>query len=201
MSTKISILESYLLVAQREGVSNVTLQKVAKQAKIAYGTVHYHFGGENVDLLAAALCYVAEVCETFVEAALAPALVEPKKNALRIYVEAKLAWQARYPAHASMLCYVIYQASREPKHQALGAKMHAGAVSKIKGILLAEFGKGHYAPSKFLEDLAEEVFLILSGGQLVALGRPPAQVREVLARTWRLVEARLALPANTSKSL
>ncbi len=191
MSTKISILEAYLVVAQREGVENITLQKVAKAAKMAYGTVHYHFGGENVDLLPSALSYVAEVCETFVEEALAPAMVEPKKNALKAYVEAKLGWQAKYPTHASMLCYFIYQASRDAKYQAVSAEMHDCGLRKIKGILLAEFGKGHYPAAKDLEDQAESVFLILAGGQLGALGRPPAKAREVLARTWRLVEERL----------
>lgn len=192
MSTKISILEAYLVVAHGEGVENVTLQKVAKQAKMAYGTVHYHFGGENVDLLASALSYVAEVCETFVEEALTPAMTEPKRNALKAYVEAKLGWQAKFPTHASMLCYFIYQASRDAKYRAVSAEMHGCGVSKIKGILLAEFGKGHYPPAKDLDERAESVLLILAGGQLAALGRPPAKARDVLARTWRLVEERLS---------
>jgi len=191
--TQVAILEAYLFCCQAEGVEKVTLQKVAKQAKAAYGTVHYHFGGENVDLLCSALEYVAEVCERYVEEKLQPALSDPKKNALRTYVEAKLAWQEKHPAHASMLCYFIYQASRDPSSQAMSCMAHQHATGRMKAILLAEAGKGRYpGVVTRLDELAESLLLIIGGGQLGALGKSGAAAKAVVGLTWRMVEEQVS---------
>ena len=55
------ILEAYLRVCYRKGPDLVTLQTVAKEAHVAFGSVRYYFAGkENFNLSEAALLYVLQ---------------------------------------------------------------------------------------------------------------------------------------------
>ncbi len=157
------ILEAYLKVALEEGVDGVTLQKVASRAGVAYSTVHYYFGDAGHSLVDTALQYVGKASEEFMERRLAPALAATDNNALRAYVDAKFEWNKKFPTYASMLCYFLYQATRDKPARQLSSRLYQVSLQKMQAMILQEIGKGNIPPLKDVEIASAKVQTILSG--------------------------------------
>lgn len=187
-----AILESYLVCAQREGVEHVTLQKVADEAGLAYGTVHYHFGKDERGLLGAALEYVGAASARYMDEELAPAGLGGKADGVKAYVDAKFAWSQKFPTYASMLCYFIYQSSRDKAAAALTERLQSDQAATIATLVLQEIGKGRYPMRADVRETAERIQLTLGGGQLAALGQTAARQAHWKKLTWEMIASLLA---------
>jgi AcrR family transcriptional regulator len=147
-------------------VENVALQKVASRAGVAYSTVHYYFGNTDQGLIDKALGYVAKASEEFMNKKMAPAIAAIDKNALNIYIEAKFEWNNKFPTYASMLCYFLYQTTRDKAARKLSLMLHQETLKKIQTLVLQEIGKGHILPVMNIEVACTKIQTVLSGALL-----------------------------------
>src|SRR5437867_3659468 len=81
--TKTEILKTFIKLCYWKGADSVTLQMLAKEHKVAFNTVHYHFHRELHRL---AYEYTLMHQKTFVESRLNKIINEGEKNSLRGYV-------------------------------------------------------------------------------------------------------------------
>jgi len=112
--TETKILEAFLKLSIEIGVSNVTLDKVASKAKVAFGTVRYHFAGQKkLNLEQAAVIYVFYHGYRFLEDYMS---INADPKGLESYIKGNFEWFNSHSAHSSYLLYFYYL-------EAIGAKL------------------------------------------------------------------------------
>lgn len=166
---KNAIIEAYLVVAEREGVQNVTLQKVAAEAGVAYSTVHYYFGKDDSLLIDAVIEYVARTSEEYLDSSLKDSLANPDVNGLAVYLEAKYLWNKRFPTYASMFGYATYLATRDSKYKAVAGEYYKQASQRLTSLLIQEIGKGRYERLKNVKDVGHMLHKFISSETLMWL--------------------------------
>lgn len=184
------ILEGFLDVAIKEGVENVTLQKVAHQAKTPYATVHYYFGKSEFSLLENALIYVGIASEKFIEETMSELLKKSNENTVEAYITAKFIWNEKFPKYASLWCYFIYQATRDKESLALHAEFMESNTARMKTFLLLEMGKGTYTKLKNVEALADKIYQAIMGAMILGMStsRTPKSLKERKEATFDIVQ-------------
>lgn len=187
------ILEAYLDVALKAGVENVTLQKVAKQAKMPYATIHYYFGKSDLSLLEHALIYVGVASEKFIEQTMAAILLKSQENAVEAYISAKFLWNEKFPKYASLWCYFIYQSTRDAEYRKLSAQFFKENSVRMRTLLLLEVGKGTYPSIKRVDELSDKIYQSILGGMFLSMSAAltPKELRERKEATLTLVRTLL----------
>ncbi len=163
------LMEAYVEVAYKEGVENVTLQKVADHAKTAYATVHYYFGQSDLSMIEKALIYVGGASEKYIEQQMNSFLMKGDTNSVRAYLDAKFDWNEKYPKYASIWCYFTYQSSRDKEYRELNAAFFDSNKQRMKTLLLLESGKGTYPQLKNVDVLADRIYQVILGAMFLSM--------------------------------
>jgi len=184
------ILEAYLEVALAEGIESVTLQKVAKQAKVAYATVHYYFGKSRLSILESALVYVGIASEKYIDQSMQTALLRSDQSSLAAYVNAKFEWNDKFPEYARLWCYFIYQCSRDADYRKLHAEFFDENTHRVQTFLLLEMGKGRYPALRDLPELAAKLYQVIMGAMILTMSAStsPKALKERKRLTLETVE-------------
>lgn len=188
------ILEAFLDVAMKEGIDNITLQKVAKQAKTPYATVHYYFGKSEFSLLENALVYVGMASEKFIERAMSEILGKTKENTVEAYISAKFIWNEKFPKYASLWSYFMYQATRDKEYLQIHSVFWKDNIARMKTFLLLEVGKGTYKNLKDIDTLADQIYQVIMGAMIVSMSASSGSksVKERKETTFEITRALIA---------
>jgi AcrR family transcriptional regulator len=166
--TDIKLIEAYLSLCAEHGVLEVTLQKVAKKAGVAFGTVRYHFSGENLDLAQASILYVVEEGYRFIEASLYEAQLRKDYNGIEAYIRCTFEWVRKKRAHTSFILYYYYLSATGARLVLRNEAFVKRARARITSLLYEAIGRGLYSPQGKPEELARRIHSLLLGAVIVA---------------------------------
>ncbi len=158
------LLEAFLDVAAREGVEQVTLQKVALEAQTAASTVHYYFGNSPTALINRALSFVFHRASLFMEEAINPHRSKVDSNSLHAYIDAKITWHKKYRSHASIWTYFFYRSTCSKEFQAISDAIWEQSLEGLRTLIILEIGKGHYPQRRNIDLIAKKIQQLLLGG-------------------------------------
>ncbi|HEX4926233.1 MAG TPA: hypothetical protein VFV50_19220 [Bdellovibrionales bacterium] len=188
--TQIRILESYLKLCQKESPSNVTLQKVADHAKLAFGTVRYNFAEDEMDLTTAGLLYAVTRGQRFIETYLKEAEKKKSYNGLAEYILGTFEWIREEPSHASFLFYFYYLTTTSYKLPFSNEDFITTARRRVQTLLYECIGRGLYKPVGNVEALSIQIHtLVVGAGLVVATTKSEAQRNKLFETTFRAIES------------
>lgn len=167
--TETKIIEAYLALSFRIGVTQLTLQKVAAEANVAFGTVRYHFADKTkLDLAQAASIYVAVSGQRFIEDYLYKAQGSPGYNGLKVYIYGTFEWIQKCPNQSHfMLHYYYLNGIRSPlplPNQALLKK----ARMRMLSLFHEGVGQGIYSRAPHAEEAIHLIHTLMVGSIVVA---------------------------------
>jgi AcrR family transcriptional regulator len=171
---KTKLADAFIDLASREGAYRITLEAVAKKARVPFSTAHYHLKALGVGLVEFGLREVGVRAQAYIQAFLERAGREsPKGNPLHDYVIGSFAWARELRPHASIWLFqyhliAVNEATREAHQIFLDA-----ALERIEKLIFESVGKGFYPertrrPGK-TRDAAIAVHSLLIGGMTRAL--------------------------------
>jgi hypothetical protein len=184
--TQVKIIFAYLDLCHKHGVTEITFQKVADKAKVAFNTVHYHFGGHTEGLARHALSYLTLHGQSFVRSALDRALQDEKRDPIESYVYANFEWARKFPSHTSYWVYQYYLSSTLTYYRQEHAEALAVAHLRVKSLIIHGIGIGLYKPCSNLDELSRQVHAQVLGGFITALADSSLSLDEYEKRvsTW-----------------
>jgi len=156
-SKQIHILETYLRLAAQIGVEEVTLQKLATQAKVALGSVHYHFSAKKRELIDTAIRYVDQESVRFINYQLEERAASPDFKGIEEYINTLFDWIKHFPHHAQFYIFFFYHSSVNSQYIELNRTYIDLMKSRIAGLIYLSAGRGIYPAFKNVEQLAEEI--------------------------------------------
>lgn len=162
------LIESYLILTANIGIENVTLQKVADHARVAFGTVRYHFAGKPWDLTQAATIFVLQQGYRFTEDYFLAARQRPI-NGVEAYIKCMFQWLEKESHYASFLVFFYYLGATKKKLLISNQEFVETARSRIVSLLHEAIGQGHYSPVKDAKKLASTIHYLVMGACVVLL--------------------------------
>ncbi len=134
-SKQIFLLETYLQLASKIGVEQVTLKKIAKKANVALGTVHYHFSGKNLDLVDTAMRYVDQESIKFINYHLDKKAASSNFAGMDDYIKTLFDWAKQIPHHSQFYLFFYYHSSVHRHYAELNKKYILLMKKRIKELL------------------------------------------------------------------
>ena len=177
------ILEAYLDLAHEQGVETITLEKVAKRAGVAYGTVRYHFNERDLSISHQAAAHVGKHAQDFVSTYLEGKPASARQPIIVTWFEANLKWAEAHPTHASQFVYFYYLCTTRVRGRELNRAFLDAAARRIAELLYMDIGRGRIAKREGVEEMAIAIHGLAIGTILRALTDPDL-------KSWRSVQTR-----------
>ncbi len=171
-ATETAILEAYVLLCYQHGVTGIRLQMVAKKAKVAFGTVHYYFGGDEKSLEESAISYVGAAGQKYIADYLARASTAPGYRGIEEYLIGSFQWLRDCRPHMSYWLHFYYLASINSGLRAKNTPFLLGARQRIQKLLCEGVALGTLPELNNLEELARKINALLFGSGWVAMCDP-----------------------------
>lgn len=168
ISSETSILDAFVALAGRKGAADVTLQEVAEQAGVAFGTVRYHFNDADRDLTQEALSHVIRKAYIFIDERLFAGRSKTQFNPLCAYVDAMFDWAKTCRADGSMLVYYYYMCTTKVSVKVPIAVILERARLRIESLIHESIGRALYPPINDPSGVALKIHLQVLGGCLIA---------------------------------
>ncbi|MBT6325172.1 MAG: TetR/AcrR family transcriptional regulator [Bdellovibrionales bacterium] len=149
-SKQIYLLETYLQLAAKIGVEEVTLKKLAAKANVALGTVHYHFSGKNLGLVDMAMRYVDQESVRFINYQLDKNASSSNFKGIDDYIMTLFDWAKQFPHHSQFYLFFYYHSSVHRQYAELNKKYIQLMKKRITELLQVKSIKN-------TESLAEEI--------------------------------------------
>ena len=149
-SKQIYLLETYLQLAAKIGVEEVTLKKLAAKANVALGTVHYHFSGKNLGLVDMAMRYVDQESVRFINYHLDKNASSSNFKGIDDYIMTLFDWAKQFPHHSQFYLFFYYHSSVHRQYAELNKKYIQLMKKRITELLEVKSIKN-------TESLAEEI--------------------------------------------
>lgn len=115
------ILTTYMELCHRIGVANVTLQKIADQANVAFGTVRYYFSSEKRSLHDEAFQLMLNKSYQAVEEIFFELRKKDSFDPVLAYAETMFQWVFARPVEGSFLIYLYYLSSTQQEMKIMGS--------------------------------------------------------------------------------
>jgi len=106
--TEEKIIQAYLRLCFNRGFEKITLEKLAKESKISFATVRYHFGSADKTLEDTTLMYVLSRGYAFIQKFLDNEQSKPSYKALQSYINANFAWIQKHQEESTFLLHYFY---------------------------------------------------------------------------------------------
>ncbi len=167
---QMQLVEAYLELSFRIGIELVTLQKVADEAKVAFGSVRYHFVREGQpDLMSAATTYVVLKGYQAIETRLSADRSRKTFNPLHSYVNAMFEWTEKSRKESSYLLYFYYRCGTRNELALSNETLVDTARRRIRQLMSESVGLGLYPklPSD-LDHRIKRIHALLLGALVVA---------------------------------
>jgi AcrR family transcriptional regulator len=162
------ILKAFIDICYEEGISNVTLQKVASRSKVAFGSVRYHFAGEKMDLLRAGVFYVVKIGQDYIQKHLFRESTKKNYNGVHEYISGFFRWYKEYPRYGSYLFNFYYHCTTDVEMYLDNREFLNTARARLKSLILEAVGSEHYTRPKHIDLVVQQIHALLVGSILVA---------------------------------
>jgi AcrR family transcriptional regulator len=188
-TTRDQVLEAYISLCAEIGITNVTLEKVAKKAKLAFATVRYHFAQKGVSLEWEAALHAAQVGQKFTQDFLDKERTKSSFHPLKSYLEGTLEWVEKNPRFATFLIYFYYMSATDQTLPIRNDALLKTARIRVTSLLHEAIGKGLIPKKENIEILAIQIHLIVFGSGVVAMtvgSREEFKIQRQIA--WAAIE-------------
>lgn len=172
-STQEKVLEAYLELGARDGITLVTLDKIAKRAKVSFGTVHYYFGGKESELESAAIQYVGMQAQKFIVAYLETLRLsgQPTTGPWS-YFRGSFRWAHENRAHSSFWLHFYYLITVRLRPKAANSAFLEGGRKRLESLIFESVGRGELPTLQDVPKLSEKLHSLLIGFMLTSLCDP-----------------------------
>ncbi|OFZ21488.1 MAG: hypothetical protein A2X94_08245 [Bdellovibrionales bacterium GWB1_55_8] len=171
--TEVQILEAFLRCCSRTGVESVTLAEISKEAELAFGTVHYYFGGKKRrDLPLSAAVHVARKAQEFTSRLVDQASHQEHYDPIASYIRSTFAWARSHEVHASYWIHHLYLTSIRSKLREINGTVISKSRKKVEGLLFESTGRGRATTSKNPALQASQIHSLLMGCLTLGLTDP-----------------------------
>ena len=183
-SRRSEILDAVMRILAKQGVDELTFERIGKEAGMARSHVVYYFQNREA-LVKAAIEFAAASAQGIIEAELAEG--EGVDDRLRRYVRGNFEWIRRHPEHATVYTLLYYLACFKAEYRELHDGIREAGARRIERIL----EKGHWKP-RARRGLAKAIQAIVTGNILDVMttnrrGELAAALRDTLLTVERLV--------------
>jgi AcrR family transcriptional regulator len=162
--TETKIIEAYLQLSNEIGVANITLQKVATEANVAFGTVRYYFANnKNLDLTQAAVLYVFSEGVEYIERLIARDRTSNKFDGIKSYVRANVEWILKKRTHAVYLLHYYYLLTTKASSVVRNDQFLTAARVRIRSLIHESIGSGVYPPLEAIDALVLKIHALVMG--------------------------------------
>lgn len=163
------VINAYIELAHRIGVPNITLEKIAAEAGVAFGTVRYYFNSESTAIHDEAFKRVLERSYANIEIIFSQLRARKDFNPLHSYAEAMLKWVHDDRAAGCFLIYYYYLSASETPHEVSLTEIIEKARVRVESLLLEAVGMGLYRRVPNTKDCAQIIHSTVVGHGFVAL--------------------------------
>ncbi|WP_413580757.1 TetR/AcrR family transcriptional regulator [Bdellovibrio sp. HCB288] len=168
-NSKELIVDAYIALAYEIGAANITLQKIADKAGVAFSTVRYYFTQSDFDIHDEGFKRVMEKSLVGIQSA----SVKLKKNAalspIHAYVDSMFHWITEDPENATYLIYTYYLAASQVEAKVILAEVNTSARKKVQSALLESIGLELYKPVKDSAACAASIHACVVGHGFIAM--------------------------------
>lgn len=133
-SRKLRVLEAVVSIIAKEGVDELTFERIGKSAGMARSHVVYYFPNRET-LVLAAMQFAALSAQKAITQRLAENEGVDFETLLSAYVDAHFDWIAQHPEHASVYFLVYYEASFKKAARAVHTGVRDAGRRRIAAIL------------------------------------------------------------------
>lgn len=169
--TQMKLIDSFVLLAADIGIANITLQKVATHAKVAFGTVRYHFAGDdNLDLTQAAIFHVLQRGQAYIEKYIQKKRLSSgdKFNGIESYIDGTFQWLKDCRHDFSFLVYFYYMGTSNMKMAIKNNFFLDSARARVDNLLHESIGRGFYEKPKDTRRVILQIHALLVGAGTIA---------------------------------
>jgi TetR/AcrR family transcriptional repressor of bet genes len=185
LERRAQIVDALLAVMAREGYAHATTARIAAEAGLAPGLVHYHFGSKE-EILVAAITELVLRVEARASARLAAAADSPRAR-LRAFVDAHVALGPDADARAVAAWVVIgAEAVRQPEVRALYARALTTTFERVRS-LVRDALKGEGRTTRNAGNIAAAVVSSIEGAYRLGVATPDLMPKGYAARTLRRI--------------
>lgn len=183
-ATQIRIIQSALRVFSEKGVSNVTLQMIAKNAGVSHPLILKHFGSKE-DLLLYVRQYVKVSCQAWVDEAMDESMNGHK--ALFTHCYESLQWIFQKPDEGKMIIFTYYYNSLSRTGENLSMNARKIGIQRILKYVLQCQREGYLGKKEnpeFIAEILQESLIglavaILTSGDLGESKLPPRYKKKI----------------------
>ncbi len=163
------MVRAYVELCYEVGADNITIQKIADRAKVAFGTVRYYFANEEKALHDEAIKLVLTHSYQVIEEIFFELRRKSTFDPIDAYVDTMFQWIAEHPDEGAFLIYFYYLSATR-----LGLGMRASetvdkARLRVEGLLHEAVGKGLYEPVVNAAETAATIHALTIGFGFIAL--------------------------------
>lgn len=170
VSSKDKCLQAFVELCASVGIRNITLQKIADQAELSFGTVRYNFPDEASDIESEAFEYVLKSAYNLIEARIESDRSQGEiPDPLQTYIEAMFEWLAGNREQGSYLLYMYYCGTTKTSLKPLVDQTIAKARSRIQTLYLEGVGRKLYSSKIDPSELAATIHSLVVGHGFIAL--------------------------------
>ncbi len=183
------IVRSFIDLTYAEGVSALTLQKVATQSGVSFGTVRHHFNAKDRDLEKSAVTTILEEAYSFIESSIFEERKKTNFNPLKAYMNAMFKWLERAPESSCFLVYYFFLASTQQNIPIPGSVFWERGQMRVTALLNESVGMGLYKRPQNFEATALHIHSLITGTCLIALtSRSKNAIQEQLKLTLKSLD-------------
>lgn len=169
LSSKELIIDAYIALAYEIGAANITLQKIADKAGVAFSTVRYYFTQADFDIHDESFKQVMVKTFEHIKKASEGIKRSARFNPVHDYVDSMFGWVIEDPEKATYLIYTYYSASSQVNAKVSLAQVNEAARRKVQSALLESVGLEIYKPVKDSAACASSIHACVVGHGFIAM--------------------------------
>lgn len=169
LSSKELIIDAYIALAYEIGAANITLQKIADKAGVAFSTVRYYFTQADFDVHDEGFKRVMVKTFEHIQKSSEAIKRATRLNPVHDYVDSMFRWIAEDPENATYLLYTYYSASSQVDAKVSLSQVNEGARRKVQSALLESIGLELYKPVKDSAACASSIHACVVGHGFIAM--------------------------------
>lgn len=168
-SSKELVVGAYIYLVFEIGIANITFQKIADRAGIAFSTVRYYMTDDDFDIHAEAFKRVMARSLDYVEKRSSHGNRQGRFNPIHDYVDSMFDWISDDRANSTYLIYAYYTASSELRTNVDLSDVNKNARDKVQRSLLEAIGLELYNPVSDAHTCALSVHACVVGHGFLAM--------------------------------
>ena len=130
---QVKILQAVISILARDGVDELTFERIGKKTGMARSHVVYYFK-DREELIESAMKFVALTAQEIIVEKLKDGSGD-WKDILRHYIESNFDWISENPDHAAIFYLMYYRAAVKPRYRKLHLEFRTAGAKRIEAFL------------------------------------------------------------------